>query len=306
MARGRMISRTLGTSSKKFARLRERHQEIGLFAQALYPLLVANADDFGRMDGDAFSVKHAVWSTAPESEDQFDAALDAMAAERLITRYRDDSGIYAEIVDFERHQVGLHKRTESRFPAPSGSVQTIPGNSGSREEKRTEQKGTEEKREARDLRGSQEDPPRKPPAGRSDGALAGELPKDFLTAVYVSDNFRWFVPPAVHAKFKRALGGDDAHARLMHFYAEAASRLTEADVQGDAFRFWQPLFDAKFVAPKPAKPDPIGRAVPGVEATRQLQDSYEARRAADPPTKTLAEYVADAAARKAAQRVTQP
>lgn len=143
MARGRMIARTLGTSSKKFARLRDRHPQIGLFAQALYPLLVANADDFGRMDGDAFAVKHAVWSTAPETEQQFSDALSALHEEGLILRYRDANGAYAQIVDFDRHQVGLQKRTNSRFPAPSEKSMESQGNSLLREEKRTEEKRTE-------------------------------------------------------------------------------------------------------------------------------------------------------------------
>lgn len=135
MARGRMISRTLGTSSKKFAQLRANHPAIGLFAQALYPLLVACSDDFGRLDGDAFAVKHAVWPTAPESETDFDAALTALHAEALVVRYRVDDVTCLQIVDFERHQSGLHKRTASHFP-------DFPGTSRPREEKRREEKGT--------------------------------------------------------------------------------------------------------------------------------------------------------------------
>lgn len=142
MARGRMISRTLGTQSKKFARLRTEDPERGLFAQALYPLLVACTDDFGRMDGDAFAVKHAVWPTAPESEDDFDHALDAMHAVGLIIRYVSGDLHCLQVVDFERHQQGLHKRTASRYPEVSGKFPESPGNSGSREEKRTEEKGT--------------------------------------------------------------------------------------------------------------------------------------------------------------------
>src|SRR3954464_3828046 len=98
MARGRMISKSLGCSSRKFARLRTDHPDVGLFAQALYPLLVASSDDFGRQQGDSFTVKHAVWSTAPESEDVFARAIDAMHDVGLLVRYDVDGNTYLQIV----------------------------------------------------------------------------------------------------------------------------------------------------------------------------------------------------------------
>lgn len=114
-----MISKSLGISSRKFARLRADFPDVGLFAQALYPLLVANADDWGRQKADAFTVKHSVWSTAPEAEAVFAAALDAMKGAALIRLYTIDGETYAQVVDFDAHQQGLHKRTPSKFPAPS-------------------------------------------------------------------------------------------------------------------------------------------------------------------------------------------
>ena len=97
MARGRMISRTLGTSSRKFARLRFHDPAVGLFAQALYPLLVANSDDFGRQQADAFTVKHSVWSTAPDDEPVFAAALDALHGVGLIQLYELKGAAYLQI-----------------------------------------------------------------------------------------------------------------------------------------------------------------------------------------------------------------
>lgn len=145
-----MISKTLGTSSRKFARLRERHPSIGLFAQALYPLIVASSDDFGRLQGDAFTIKHSVWSTAPDDEVTFEAALSALSQEGLIVRYVVGEEVFLEVVDFAAHQSGLHKRTESRFPEPSGKFPEFPGDSLLREQNRrelnlTEGKGTEQK-----------------------------------------------------------------------------------------------------------------------------------------------------------------
>lgn len=142
MARGRMISRTLGTSSRKFARVRTEHPAIGLFAQALYPLLVASSDDFGRQQADAFTVKHSVWSTAPESEDEFSAALIALHSVGLVQLYRFREGSFLQIVDFEAHQQGLHNRTKSKYPSPP----EIPEDSLLTEQKGTEQKRTERKK----------------------------------------------------------------------------------------------------------------------------------------------------------------
>jgi hypothetical protein len=157
MARGRMISKTLGTSSEKFARLRIEHPDIGLLAQALYPLLVANSDDFGRQKGDAFTVKHSVWSTAPDDQATFERALEAIRSVGLIVRYTVDGSCYLEIVQFDAHQQGLHRRTESQFPDPpgnSGNMTEASGNSGNignpqeipSEANLTEPKRTEPKR----------------------------------------------------------------------------------------------------------------------------------------------------------------
>jgi hypothetical protein len=142
MARGRLISRTLG-SSRKYAALSKQAGKLAEFAQVLFPLLVANADDFGRQAGDAFTVKHAVFPTSPRREFEFSAALDAMHRVGLVQRYEVDGVQVVQIVQFDQHQPGLHKRTKSHFPGFSGKFPEIPS-----EEKRTELKGTEENRTA--------------------------------------------------------------------------------------------------------------------------------------------------------------
>jgi len=50
MAQRRMISRNLG-SSRKFHAVNAKCGKLGDFAQALFPLIVVNADDFGRLEG---------------------------------------------------------------------------------------------------------------------------------------------------------------------------------------------------------------------------------------------------------------
>jgi len=125
MARGRLISKSLG-SSRKFHRLLEVGGKLGEFCQVLYPLLIANTDDYGRMSGDAFTVKHVVLPSSPRSEHEFDIAIDTLQRVGLVTRYVVAGDHYLQVVDFDAHQPNLHKRTMSRFPA----IPESPGNSG--------------------------------------------------------------------------------------------------------------------------------------------------------------------------------
>lgn len=142
MARGRLISRSLG-SSRKFAALGRDVGKLGEFAQVLFPLLVANADDFGRQSGDAFTVKHAVFPTSARKESDFSEALKGMHDAGLVRWYEVDSQQVVQIVDFDEHQPGLSRRTSSKFPEVPVNFTAIHS-----ELNRTEQKGTEQKRTA--------------------------------------------------------------------------------------------------------------------------------------------------------------
>lgn len=115
MARGRMISRTLGTS-KRFAKLGAYPD--GEFYQLLFPLLVSFTDDFGRIEGDSFSVKFRVFPVSPRTEDEFEAALCAMCEVGLLSRYTVGDECVVQVERWEEHQQGLHKRSKSAFPAP--------------------------------------------------------------------------------------------------------------------------------------------------------------------------------------------
>lgn len=137
-----MVSKCLSTS-RKFASLAEVGGRLGEFCQLLYPLLLAHADDFGRLEGDAFTVKHLCHPTSKRAVSEFDTALNALAKVKLLTRYDVDGLTILEISDFETHQTGLHKRTASRFPGSSGKVLEIPGSRARAEENRTELKRTE-------------------------------------------------------------------------------------------------------------------------------------------------------------------
>lgn len=124
MARGRLISKSLG-SSRKFHAVLQAGGKLGEFCQVLFPLIVANTDDFGRMPGDAFTVKNVVLPSSRRLESDFDAALNALHNVDLITRYAVGDCIYLQVSNFDEHQPNLHKRSTSRFPevpeTPGGS-----------------------------------------------------------------------------------------------------------------------------------------------------------------------------------------
>ena len=117
MALRRMLSKSLSTS-RRFARLHELVPDLAEFAQSLYPLLNAHADDFGRQAGDVFTVRLAVHPTSPRTPDEFERALAAMDEVHLIQRYGPEGEEVIAIVKFDEHQPGLSKRTKSKFPAP--------------------------------------------------------------------------------------------------------------------------------------------------------------------------------------------
>lgn len=135
MARGRMVAKTLSTS-ERFAALYDVAGELAEFCQVLYPLMVAHSDDFGRQQGDAFTVKHLVLPISPRPIQEFESALHALHKVGLIVWYESDGRKVIQIQNFGEHQPGLHKKTRSKFPEP-------PGNSGNFPEIPSELKGTE-------------------------------------------------------------------------------------------------------------------------------------------------------------------
>lgn len=135
-----MISKSLSTS-KKYTALYAH--PLGEFCQSLYPLLVAHSDDFGRLEGDIQTVRLAVIPGAKRPENEISDALTLLDSVQLIAWYEVAGSRYLQIVDFERHQGGLHKRTSSRFPRVPGISRKLRG--VPEQEKGTELKGTEEK-----------------------------------------------------------------------------------------------------------------------------------------------------------------
>lgn len=145
MARGRMISKSLSTS-EKFAALIPQAGDLAEFCQLIYPLIVAHTDDFGRIQGDPFTVKMMCFPASPRSVDEFARALAHLDSVGLIVRYEVATKRYIQIGNFDPHQLGLHKRTKSLFPdvpGNSGKVRKLPAQEKGTEGNRTEGKRTE-------------------------------------------------------------------------------------------------------------------------------------------------------------------
>lgn len=106
-----------------------------------------------------------------------------------------------------------------------------------------------------------------PMGARGGSVFDGNLPRDHKTHSFCDVTFSVCVPSAVHAKFigpvTRQASGDRSVAEnlLKDFYAAVAASVVQAAlprpfVMGDAFKFWQPYFDAEFAtqnAPAGAK-----------------------------------------------------
>lgn len=227
MARGRMITKTLSTS-RKFAKLASE------FGQVLYMLIIPHCDDFGRQSGDAFTVKHQVFPTSPRTEDEFEAALVDMEGAALIERYDVADEKILQVVQFEEHQVGLHKRSNSRFPEN-------PGTSGKFPEIPSELKGTEGNR----TEGN----------GALRSLISGESsPKGWgkIHGDHVAGFCDWVcLPEFVFNEFVRKSSGAD----YVRQWAAGVRAKHEGQTVGDNLKFWRNRWaEAHPEAPVTGKP----------------------------------------------------
>jgi hypothetical protein len=137
MARGRMLSRTLGSSVRwgvTLPKVLSDAPELIEFSQTLYSLLLAQSDDFGRQEGNIDTVRFRVFPTSRRTEDEFERALLALNEAELIDWYeaqQPHSPVERVIAirKWDSHQTGLHKRTKSKFPDPpseEGGASAIP------------------------------------------------------------------------------------------------------------------------------------------------------------------------------------
>jgi len=119
-----------------------------VFHMLLFTWLVPHADDFGRLFGSPAKIKALVVPMLDKTIKDVEAALKSLHQSQLINWYEINGDKYIQIVNFEQHQVGLHKRTKSKFPAPpdiSGNFSEVPTEENRTEGNRTEEKGREGK-----------------------------------------------------------------------------------------------------------------------------------------------------------------
>ena len=143
MARGRIISVTLGRS-RKFNRLSDH------FAKLVYIHTLTSADEQGRIEADTIAIYGDHFVADPEvSLERIEAALIEMHHVGLIQLYDVDGKRYAEFVDFEVHNtIRRYKDGEkagqpmregvSRIPArPSDSAPSTPDRAESAQKPRS-------------------------------------------------------------------------------------------------------------------------------------------------------------------------
>lgn len=111
MAKGRMISGSISTS-KKVAKLDDA-------GALIFTWLQSHTDDYGRMDGDALTVKAKVVPMRDYDEDHVEERLQKMHDLGLIFRYEVDGEKYLEVTDFNEHQTFRNDRPRrDLYPKP--------------------------------------------------------------------------------------------------------------------------------------------------------------------------------------------
>ncbi|WP_244964900.1 DnaD domain-containing protein [Paenibacillus barcinonensis] len=136
-----------------------------IFDMLLFTWMIPHTDDFGRLPGSPSKVKGLIVPNLERvGKADVKTALEHLQAAGLIQWYEVDGDSVIQIVNFEKHQTGLHKRTRSKFPDPpsdnSRQFPEVPGSSDQfpkipPELKRTEEKRTEENRS--EEKGKQQD-----------------------------------------------------------------------------------------------------------------------------------------------------
>lgn len=119
MAKARMISRSISTS-RKLARVDDR-------AALLFTWIQPHTDDYGRMEGDAMTVRAKVCPMRPYTDEDVEASLKTLQKAGLVLRYEVEGEQYVQVCGFEEHQTFKSDRPrKSEYPEPpNGLVCTL-------------------------------------------------------------------------------------------------------------------------------------------------------------------------------------
>lgn len=114
MARGRMLSSTLG-GSKKFAQLKTDTSRM------IYMLLIPHTDAYGRVEADAVTLAGRVLTRLTTPIEEIEESLQDMERVGLIRLWEVDDDEYLEIVDFHEHNaVVLSREAQAIIPDVRG------------------------------------------------------------------------------------------------------------------------------------------------------------------------------------------
>jgi len=114
-----MISKSLSVSGK-WADLDSLSPQGAEFARVLFMLMVAHADDHGRLEGDEGTIKRLVVPYTKKPPSRIGEALDLLHRAELICWYQVSGDKFVQINKFGDHQyLKGHESRESKYPAPS-------------------------------------------------------------------------------------------------------------------------------------------------------------------------------------------
>ncbi|MBB3111972.1 hypothetical protein FHS18_004040 [Paenibacillus phyllosphaerae] len=140
MADRRMLSRSISISEKV-------NLLPDVFDMLLFTWMIPHTDDFGRLHGSPAKVRALIIPMLEKSNKDVERSLTTLHNEKLIQWYEVDGDQYIQVVNFEKHQTGLHKRTKSKIPEnpqTSGKFPESPAQGKGIGIKGSEQNGIEE------------------------------------------------------------------------------------------------------------------------------------------------------------------
>ena len=85
------------------------------FEKVLFTWTIPHLDDFGRIDGDAQTLKAIVMPMDARGESEFEKAICDMVTIGLVMRYETNDRKILFYPTFDKYQTGLGKRTESKY-----------------------------------------------------------------------------------------------------------------------------------------------------------------------------------------------
>jgi hypothetical protein len=159
MAEKRMLSKVISVSKKVNLRLTNH------FSRLFYTWLIPHTDDFGRLTGCPHKLRALIIPMLSETHEDVEKALMELNNVDLIKWYEVNGEQYLQVMNFEEHQQGLHKRTKSKIPDPPDFSRKFPEIPS--ELNRTEQNGTEGNRTERNGTA--------PPVPTFDGSFKDEI-----------------------------------------------------------------------------------------------------------------------------------